>query len=158
MESQSAPTVTRRRRRRPDSLPEEKREDRRDDSEEGESVAAACNRGLPVYPDEFSIIPLSPGSPGGNGNGNNGNGKHGSSSRAAHPGIRFIHFVPSPLRHIGCMWLDDGYEECRCGKTPAWTMGANLSLARLYCEHHGEIIAQRRCQTNARYLRRKKKT
>lgn len=155
MESRPAPTVARRRRRDEADLPKDKREDRTDAPEESESVEAACNRGLPLFPDEFSIIPVDPSAPGGNGNG--GNGKNGSSNRSTHPGIRFLHYVPLPLRHIGCMWLDQGYEDRRCGKTPAWTMGANLSIARLYCEYHGKIIAARRRETNERYLRRKRK-
>jgi len=59
-------------------------------------------------------------------------------------GHRIVHWVPPPLRHIGCMWLEDGYENLRCGRPPAWTLGRELSLARLYCEEHGRAILARR--------------
>jgi hypothetical protein len=64
--------------------------------------------------------------------------------RVPNPGNRFVHYVPPPLRHFGCMWLAEGDEHQRCGRPVAWTMGADLSLARLYCENHGQIILQRR--------------
>ncbi len=71
------------------------------------------------------------------------------------PGIKFVHGVPEALRHIGCMWLPDGHEDRRCGKRPAWTMGANLNLARVYCEMHGRMIERRRAQIRTvRKLRR----
>ncbi len=65
------------------------------------------------------------------------------------PGIKFVHAVPEQLQGIGCMWLPDGREDRRCGKPPAWTMGANLNLARVYCEAHGRLIALRRAQIRA---------
>jgi hypothetical protein len=72
------------------------------------------------------------------------------------PGIKFMHEVPDALRHIGCMWLADGREDRRCGKPPAWTMGANLNLARVYCEMHGRLIEMRRAQIRSvRKLRRR---
>jgi len=72
------------------------------------------------------------------------------------PGIKFVHEVPEALRHIGCMWLTDGREDRRCGKPPAWTMGANLNLARVYCEMHGRLIELRRAQIRSvRKLRRR---
>ncbi len=72
------------------------------------------------------------------------------------PGIKFMHAVPEALRHIGCMWLTDGREDRRCGKPPAWTMGANLNLARVYCEMHGRLIELRRAQIRSvRKLRRR---
>jgi len=72
------------------------------------------------------------------------------------PGIKFVHGVPASLSHIGCMWLADGREDRRCGKPPAWTMGANLNLARVYCEMHGRAIELRRAQIRTgRNLRRR---
>lgn len=72
------------------------------------------------------------------------------------PGIKFVHGVPEALSHIGCMWLPDGREDRRCGKRPAWTMGANLNMARVYCEMHGRMIELRRAQIRAvRKLRRR---
>ncbi len=68
-------------------------------------------------------------------------------------GNRFVHYVPPPLRHVGCMWLEDGYEDRRCGRRPAWTMGRDLQLARLYCEEHGLMILARRAETRARKKR-----
>ena len=70
------------------------------------------------------------------------------------PGIRFVHSVPLPLRRIGCMWLDQGDEKRRCGRAVSWMMGANPSLARLYCEVHGGIIYERRLRTTTRRRRR----
>jgi hypothetical protein len=68
-------------------------------------------------------------------------------------GNRIVHWVPPPLRHIGCMWLEDGYEDLRCGRPPAWTLGRELSLARLYCEEHGRAILARREIVNTRKVR-----
>jgi hypothetical protein len=70
-------------------------------------------------------------------------------------GNRIVHWVPPPLRHIGCMWLEDGYEELRCGRSPAWTLGRELSLARLYCEEHGRAILARRELLNTRKVARR---
>ncbi len=69
-------------------------------------------------------------------------------------GHRIVHWVPPPLRHIGCMWLQDGYEDLRCGRPPAWTLGRELSLARLYCEEHGREILTRREILNTRKVAR----
>jgi hypothetical protein len=81
-------------------------------------------------------------------------GSHGAGLPS--PGIKFMHEVPDALRHIGCMWLPDGREDRRCGKPPSWTMGANLNLARVYCEMHGRLIELRRAQIRAvRKLRRR---
>ncbi len=70
-------------------------------------------------------------------------------------GNRIVHWVPPPLRHIGCMWLQNGYEHQRCGRTPAWTLGRDLSLARLYCEEHGRAILARREIWQARKVARR---
>ena len=72
------------------------------------------------------------------------------------PGIKFVHGVPEALCHIGCMWLPDGREDRRCGRRPAWTMGANLNLARVYCEVHGRMIERRRSQIRAVRKRRRR--
>ena len=71
------------------------------------------------------------------------------------PGNRFVHHVPPPLRHIGCMWMDDGYEEKRCCEPAAWTMDANLNYSRLYCEKHALIILALRRMNYAKAKRRK---
>ncbi len=71
------------------------------------------------------------------------------------PGNRFVHHVPPPLRHICCMWMDDGYENKRCCEPAAWTMGANLKYSRLYCEKHALIILARRRLNYTKAKRRK---
>jgi len=72
------------------------------------------------------------------------------------PGNRFVHYVPPPLRHIGCMWLDHGDEDQRCRESASWTMGANLNYSRLYCEKHALIILKRR-QVNYQKAKRRSK-
>ncbi len=79
---------------------------------------------------------------------------HAGSFRVPPPGIKFVHAVPLPLRRIGCMWLDQGDESRRCGRSVSWMMGANPSLARLYCEVHGNIIYKRRLRTTTRRRQR----
>ena len=54
-----------------------------------------------------------------------------------------VHFVPPPLRHVPCMWLEEGDESRPCRRMPAWTMGASSSRPRVYCEHHGRLIFAR---------------
>jgi hypothetical protein len=75
--------------------------------------------------------------------------------RIPSPGIKFVHGIPMPLRHIGCMWLENGDEDCRCGQPAAWIMGTDLSLARLYCEEHGRVLYVRRCSESQERRRRK---
>ncbi len=71
------------------------------------------------------------------------------------PGIKFTRGVPRPLQHIGCMWLEEGDEARRCGDPPAWIMGTDPSLARLYCEGHGQLLNLRRCRESLERRRRK---
>ena len=89
------------------------------------------------------------------GNESKGNGGNGSRvgrppplSSGLTPGVKFVHRVPTLLRHVGCMWLEEGDEKRRCGKPVAWTMGADLRLARFYCEDHGWTIQTRRRRTS----------
>ncbi len=87
----------------------------------------------------------------------NGEGQDGP-WRPPSPGTRFIHEVPPPLKRMGCMWMENGSERQRCGQPVTWTMGANLSMARLYCEHHGQKILQRRAEgRRAREAKRRKR-
>jgi len=77
-----------------------------------------------------------------------------TAASVAHASIGLVHGVPAPLRHIGCMWLEDGDEHQRCCRPPAWTMGLSLALPRLYCEKHGHIIHMLAEQRRARRRRR----
>lgn len=62
----------------------------------------------------------------------------------SHASMGFIHHVPVSLMHIGCMWLENGDERCRCGEQPSWTMGSSFDAPRLYCEEHAQRILARR--------------
>ncbi|MBU1699435.1 MAG: hypothetical protein KJ970_17735 [Candidatus Eisenbacteria bacterium] len=57
-----------------------------------------------------------------------------------------VNTVRPALRHIGCMWLDDGDENRRCGRQVAWTVGISLAWPRVYCEKHGRLIMDRHDQ------------
>ena len=58
--------------------------------------------------------------------------------------LGFVNHVPESLKHIGCMWLENGDERCRCGAEPTWTMGSTFDAPRLYCEYHAQQILMRR--------------
>jgi hypothetical protein len=76
-----------------------------------------------------------------------------SAGQVSRASVGIVHYVPPPLRHIGCMWLDEGDETRRCGKPPGWTFGICLDLPRLYCEEHGQLIWGRK-QTEHQARRR----
>ncbi len=71
--------------------------------------------------------------------------------------IGLIHSVPPALQHVGCMWLEDGDERHRCGKTPRWTMGISLWWPRVYCEEHGQRILERYLRERERRFARRNK-
>jgi hypothetical protein len=67
-----------------------------------------------------------------------------SAAGVARASVGIMHSVPAPLRHIGCMWLEEGDEAQRCGQPVTWTVGASLDFPRLYCEHHGQRIWEKK--------------
>jgi len=69
-----------------------------------------------------------------------------SAASVCHATLGLVPYVPQPLRHIGCMWLEDGDEALRCNRPPTWTMGTTLEWPRLYCTEHAERILARRRQ------------
>ncbi len=73
-------------------------------------------------------------------------GRRGHTSAAAicHATLGLVPYVPEPLRHIGCMWLEEGDEARRCNREATWTMGTTLEWPRLYCEEHAQRILARR--------------
>ncbi|MBD3236377.1 MAG: hypothetical protein GF330_06725 [Candidatus Eisenbacteria bacterium] len=73
-----------------------------------------------------------------------------SAAGVSRASVGIVHCVPPPLRHIGCMWLEDGDEQQRCGAPVRWTVGASLDLPRLYCEHHGQWIWEKKHSPQSR--------
>jgi len=69
-----------------------------------------------------------------------------SAASVCHATLGLVPYVPEPLRHIGCMWLEDGDEALRCNRPATWTMGTTLEWPRLYCTMHAERILARRRQ------------